>query len=130
MTKTKSIKSKKLKLSKEKILPLLKALSKMNETDLAHCVDHLNDSAVDDVCECIYNVIFTDLKLNSRKKAALKKHIKNKCCIDKLKKITSKSHPVSKRRELLKQQGAGLPMLLMTAVPFLIDLVKSAFTPK
>jgi hypothetical protein len=28
----------------------------------------------------------------------------------------------------LKQQGAGLPMLLMTAVPFLIDMVKSAFS--
>jgi|GEM_PF-2412385 len=127
MTKTKSTK---YLQERQKLIPLIKAFSKMNPADFSQSLDNLNEKSVDGLCECVYNVIFTDLKLSPRKKAILKKHVKNKCSVDDLKKITLKSHPVSKRRELLKQQGAGLPMLLMTAVPFLIDLVKSAFAPK
>ena len=115
-------------MNKAKLVPLIKSLSKMKQDDVSHCVDCLNDETVDSICECVYNVIFTDLKLSSKKKASLKRHIKTKCSIEKIKKITKKSYPVSKRRELLKQEGSGLPLLLMTAVPFLIDLVKSAFS--
>lgn len=115
-------------MTKAKLLPLIKSFSKMNKDDVSHCVDCLNDETVNGICECVYNVIFTDLKLSPKKQSALKKHLKTKCSIDKIKKITKKSYPVSKRRELLKQEGSGLPMLLMTAVPFLIDLVKSAFS--
>jgi hypothetical protein len=127
MTKTKSLKNLE---TKKNLIPILKAISKMNVTDFCHSLNNLNDSSVDGICECVYNVIFNDLKLSPRKRNALKKHLKTKCSIEDIKKITSKSHPISKRRKLLKQQGAGLPMLLMTAVPFLIDLVKSAFSPK
>ena len=116
------------KHSKAKLIPLLKTLSKMNKNDLIHSINCLNDDTIDGICECVYNVIFTDLNLTQRKKTTLKKHLKKSCCIKKIKQITNKTNPVFKRRELLKQQGSGLPMLLMTAVPFLIDLVKSAFS--
>lgn len=116
------------KSSKAKFVPLLQAFSKMNKDQLSHAIDCLNDDSIDTLCECVYNVIYTDLNLSSKKKTALKKHIKKNCCIHKIKKITTKAYPIIKRRQLLKQEGAGLPMLLMTAVPFLIDLVKSAFS--
>ena len=110
---------------KRKLIPLLKSLSKMKGDDVTHSVDCLSDETIDGICECVYNVIFTDLKLSPRKKSLLKKHIKKKCSVKRLKMIIDKSHPVSKRRALLKQEGSGLPLLLMTAVPFLIDAVKS-----
>ena len=114
--------------SKASLIPLIKAVSKMDHSELYHTIDCLNDETIDGICECVYNVIFTDLNLTAKKKASLKKHIKKTCCAKKIKKISAKTYPVFKRRELLKQQGAGLPMLLMTAVPFLIDMVKSAFS--
>ena len=114
------------KNEKKKMLPILKSLSKMKSDEIAHSVDCLSDQTIDGICECVYNVIFTDLKLSPRKKSILKKHLKQKCSIQRLKKITNKSWPVSKRRLLLKQEGSGLPLLLMTAVPFIIDLIKSA----
>ena len=118
----------KLQNEKKKLIPILKSLTKMSGTDLHDSVDCLSDNTIDGICECVYNELFTDLKLSKRKQSLLKNHIKKKCCIKRLKKITDKSHPVSKRRALLKQEGSGLPLLLMTAVPFLIDLVKSAIT--
>ena len=116
---------KQIRTDKKKLLPLLKAFSKMDGKDVGNTVDLLSDEGVDGICECVYNVIFTDLKLSPRKKSQLKRHIKNKCCIKKIRTIIDKSQPVSKRRLLLKQEGSGLPLLLMTAVPFLVDLVKS-----
>jgi Glu-tRNA(Gln) amidotransferase subunit E-like FAD-binding protein len=115
---------------KENIIPLLKLITKTKGDDIAHIIDHLNDSAIDNVCECVYNVIFTDLNLTKQKKSALRKHIKKHCQTDGLKKISSKTHPVFKRRQLLKQEGAGLPFLLMSAIPFLVDLFKNAISPK
>lgn len=119
---------KNLGYEKGKLIPILKSLSKMKGEEVSHSIDCLNDEAIDDICECVYNVIFTDLKLSARKRASLKKHINQKCSSKRLKLITKRSHPVSKRRLLLQQEGSGLPLLLMTAVPFLINLIKSAIT--
>lgn len=113
---------------RKRLIPILKSLSKMKGNDVEHSVECLSDDTIDGICECIYNVIFTDLKLSPQKKSLLKRHIKQKCSVERLKKITNRSYPVSKRRSLLKQEGSGLPLLLMTAVPFLIDLVKSAIS--
>ena len=111
--------------SNKKLVPLIKSLSKMKEEEIGHSIDCLSEEAVDGICECIFNVIYTDLKLNPKKKAALKRHIKQKCSIKRLKLITKKTYPVSKSRLLLKQEGSGLPLILLTAVPFLINLIKS-----
>jgi hypothetical protein len=42
--------------------------------------------------------------------------------VHRLNKISKKSHPISKRRKALQQEGKGLPLLLASAIPFLIDL--------
>ena len=69
MTKTKSLKNLE---TKKNLIPILKAISKMNVTDFCHSLNNLNDSSVDGICECVYNVIFNDLKLSPRKRNALK----------------------------------------------------------
>lgn len=108
---------------KKKYLPLLNILKKLNGKDLSEVVDFLNDDAVDNLCECIYNLIHTDINLSNKKKSGLKSFIKSNCSIHNLKKISSKKVPISKRRRYLKMEGKGLPMLLATIVPFLTDLI-------
>lgn len=107
----------------KKYLPLLNVLKKLNGKDLSEVVDFLNDDAVDNLCECIYNLIHTDMRLSNKKKTSLKGFIKTNCSIHNLKKISSKKVPISKRRKYLKMEGKGLPMLLATIVPFLADLI-------
>ena len=101
------------------ILKLLQFLQKNNST---HVIDFLNDEAIDCICETVYNVLYTDLKLNSKKKAHLKKFLKNNCSTHRLKKIASKKVPISKRRKALKMEGRGLGTILSAAIPFLAKL--------
>jgi len=75
------------------------------------------------ICECVYNVIHTDLNLPKQKKNKLKNFIKANCSIHRINKIASKKENLFKRRKALKQEGKGLPMILATAIPFLIDLI-------
>ncbi len=111
---------------KKKFLPLLDVLRKLNAKEVSDVMDFLTDDAIDHVCECVYNVLHTDLSLSGTKKARLKSFIKSNCSVHRLKKISKKTLPVSKRRKALKQEGAGLGMLLASVIPFLINL----FTPK
>jgi hypothetical protein len=73
MTKTKPLRNLE---TKKNLIPILKAISKMNVTDYCYCLDNLNDSSVDGICECVYNIIFNDLKLSLRKRNALKNILK------------------------------------------------------
>ena len=111
---------------KKKYLPLLDTLRKLNGNDVSNIMDFLTDDAIDHVCECVYNVLHTDLSLSSSKKTRLKKFIKSNCSIHRLKKISKKTLPVSKRRKALKQEGKGQPLLLPSVIPFLANL----FAPK
>ena len=103
-------------------LSLLEVLQKMKPYDVPKVVDHLNDESIDSICECVYNIIHTNLNLPARKRAQLKKHIKSNCSIPRLKKICNKGTPLCKRRKALQQEGKGLPFLLAAAIPFLTSL--------
>ena len=105
-----------------KDLPLIKVLSGMKPEDLQVILDVLPDEATEIICECVYNVLNTDIKLSPKKKSHLRKFIKSNCSVHRLSKIAKKSHPISKRRKALKQEGKGLPLLLGAAIPFLMDL--------
>jgi hypothetical protein len=105
-----------------KDLPLIRVLSSMKPEDLQVILDVLPDDATEIICECVYNVLNTDIKLSPKKKSHLRKFIKSNCSVHRLAKISKKSHPISKRRKALKQEGKGLPLLLGAAIPFLMDL--------
>ncbi len=108
---------------KEKFIPLLKILKNMKGQDSINILDFLSDEAVENVCECVYNSIHTDLQLAKKKKLKLKTFLKHNCSVHNLKKIVSKKVPLSKRRKYLKMEGKGLPMILAAALPFLINLI-------
>ena len=105
-----------------KDLPLIRVLSKLKHEDISPLLDILPDEATEIICECVYNVLHTDLKLSPKKKSHLKKFIKSNCNIHRLGKISKKSIPISYRRKALKQEGRGLPLVLGAAIPFLMDL--------
>ena len=108
-------------IEKKNTAAIIEALAKSK--NIQGVIDSLNDKSINSVCECLYNIIYKDLNLPPKKLNALRRHIKKKCQAKRLKLICCKKHPVSKRRELLKQEGSGLPLLLLTAVPFIIDMI-------
>jgi len=106
------------------IVDLLKMVKKMSPNEFSHFIDSLSDNAVDDICECVHNVVNTNLNFDRKKIKHLKGHIKKNCCVRRIKTIVNKKTPLSKRRKALKMEGKGLPMLLASVVPFLISLFK------
>ena len=102
---------------------LYRALSKTNPKVLGDVLNHLSDTSVDDVCECVYNVIKTDLKLPARAKKKLKTKLLKTCSKKNLDVITSKKVAVSKRKKALSQEGAGIGLILGTVVPLLAQLL-------
>ena len=110
-------------MEKRKYIPLLNTLKKLKPKEMSDIIDFLNDDAIENICECVYNVIHTDLKLPNKKKNKLKNFIKTNCSVHRIKKISQKKENIFKRRKALKQEGKGLGMILATAIPFLIDLI-------
>lgn len=107
----------------KKDITLLKMLSKLKPNDFKEMMSSVADSTIDNICECVYNLIYNpSLKMNARKKSKLRSLIRSKCSVRRLKNISNKSQPIFKRRQALKQEGKGLPFLLASAIPFLINL--------
>lgn len=94
----------------------------MSRLDFSKFINKADDDLINDLCECVFNVINTDLKFKKKKKTCLKQHIHKNCSKVRLKKIMNKKIPLSKRRAALKQEGRGLPFLLASAIPFLTSL--------
>jgi hypothetical protein len=111
------------KKTTERKYKLYKALSKMKPDVLGDVLGHLSDNSVDDVCECVYNVIKTDLKLPSKTKKQLRRKLLQRCSQKNLSIITSKNVPVSKRKHALSQEGSGIGLILGTVVPLLAQLL-------
>jgi hypothetical protein len=119
----------KAKIAKKKI-ELYKSLQKVKPDVLSEIIQHLDDNSVDDLCECVYNVIHTDLSLSPKVKQRLRKQLKTKCSNKNLRTIISKKIPVSKRRKALSQEGAGLGVILATVVPYIAKFLYDKFTGK
>lgn len=104
-------------------LKLYKALKGLKPDVLSEIIQHLNENSIDALCECVYNVIHTDLSLSPKIKSMLRKKLKSKCSQKNLSSITSKKVSVSKRKQALSQEGAGIGIILSTIVPLLANLL-------
>lgn len=109
---------------------LLKLIKRMKGNEFSNFIDAVSDNTVDEICECVYNVVNSNLKFGRRKKLQLKRHIRKNCSVHRIRKIMNKKIPVFKRRKALKMEGRGLPMLLASAIPFVIDLIGGLFKKK
>jgi len=106
----------------KKNLPLYVSLKKLSKETLKHVIEHLDNNSIDAICECVYNILYTNLNLSKKKKKTLKKKLHQHCCIKTLKKISNANVSVSKRRKALMQEGEGIGLILSAIVPLLTRL--------
>lgn len=116
--------SKKCKLTPSKVKFYL-ALNKLGDKNLIEVLNHLNDQAIDVLCECIYNSIYTDLNISKSKKKRIKKFFTNKKALHNLKLITNKTTPIIKKRKALNQEGKGIGAILGIVAPLISSLISS-----
>lgn len=107
----------------KKYLPLLKIISKLKGPEVSELMAHLDDNSINVICESCYNILYNDLHLSKQKKGQLKRFIRANCSVHRLKKISTRKVPISKRRRCLQQEGKGLPLLLASVIPFITDLI-------
>ena len=109
---------------RKKYLPLIKIVKKLKPEERSEIVWYLKNEAVEFLCECVHNVLYTDIGIKNKNK--LKNKIKNSCSIHRLKSISSKSRSTEAKVKALRQEGKGLGLILSAAIPFLMSL----FSPK
>jgi hypothetical protein len=112
-------------LSKNKVC-LYNALSRLNTNELSHIIKHIDSNGIESLCECVFNTIYTDLKLSKRNKNKIKKNFIEKKSLRNLKTITDKSKDISKKRKALLQEGKGIGLILSSVVPILASLISKA----
>ena len=110
------------KASLQKKFEFYKVLHKLPQNVFRHIIEHLDNDSVDLICECVYNVLYTDLKLSTKTKNALKNKLHKHCCLKNLKMISNKKLSVSKRKKALMQEGEGIGLILSAIIPLLTKL--------
>ena len=105
---------------KKKFLKLLKVLKKIKPADRSEIVPYLKADALEFICECYHNVLFTDIGIKNKTK--LKNRLKTACSVHRLKTISSKTKPLDSKIKALSQDGTGLGLILGAALPFLLNL--------
>ena len=108
--------------SKKCGLSFLKILLRLKPQERSCLIDHLNESSINKIGHLVFNSIFTDLKLSSKRKNHLAQHLKPHK--KDLFYIANANHPVESRRKRVKKQSAsGLGILLASVVPALVSLL-------
>lgn len=110
-------------LDKREKIALYRVLARLKSDELGNIIKHLDDNSVDAICECVYNVVHSDLKLSPKAKQTLKKKLKNGCSKKNLYIIMKKKNALSKRRKALSQEGSGIGLILATVAPLLANLL-------
>ena len=105
---------------KKKYLNLIKVLKKLKSEERSHIVPYLKPDVVEFLCECVHNVLYTDIGIKNKSK--IKKKLKSQCSVHRLKIIANKTKPFEAKVNALKQEGAGIGLILSAALPFLMNL--------
>ncbi len=108
-------------LNKDKAL-LINALKKLNTAELTHVVKHIDSDGIESLCECVFNTIYTDLKITQNKRRKIKSRLNNDNSKKNLSIITKKRNNISKKRAALLQEGEGLGLILSAIAPLITSL--------
>jgi hypothetical protein len=109
---------------RKKYLHLVKIMSKLKPEERSQIIPYLKADAVEFLCECVHNVLYTDIGIKNKNK--IKSKLKNQCSVHRLKTIASKNKSIEAKTKALRQEGKGIGLILSAALPFLINLL----TPK
>jgi hypothetical protein len=105
---------------RKKYLALVKIVSKLKPEERSQIIPYLKTDSVEFLCECVHNVLYTDIGIKNKTK--IKHKLKNQCSVHRLKTIASKSKSITAKTKALGQEGKGLGLILSTALPFLMNL--------
>ncbi len=108
-------------------LPLLKTLRRLKPKEQKKVIEGLSPKAVDQLCECVYNFMYSDFGLQEANRDSLRVLLKNRKRT--LSDIADARQPVEARQaKLANQAGSGIfTVLLTTLVPLITSLIaKSA----
>ena len=106
--------------ARKKYLHLVKIVSKLNPEDRSQIIPYLKTDSVEFLCECVHNVLYTDIGIKNKNK--IKSKLKNQCSVHRLKTIASKSKSIDAKTKALRQEGKGIGLILSAALPFLMSL--------
>lgn len=105
-----------------KKLKFLRILKKLNSEDRICLLNFLNESALDEVCRCVHNVLFENWNLKPSSVKRLRRILKGK--EKQMSEIVKKSNCLKKRKKIIIQQGgSALGSILRIAVPLITDLI-------
>ncbi len=108
-------------LNKDKAL-LISALKKLSNNELSHIIKHIDSAGIEHISECVFNTIYTDLKLSKRKKQKIKAKFNNETSRKNIGIITNKRNNIIKKRAALLQEGEGLGLILSAIAPLITSL--------
>ena len=114
------------KMSVRKHLPLMQVLKELKNYQRQIVLDHLEPSACDSLVKCISTVLKhgnNSKKLNSQKKGKLRAIVKkNKKNFAKI--ISKSARKNVKKRALAQMGGNPLALVLSTAIPIILELMR------
>jgi hypothetical protein len=99
----------------KKSVPLLKLLCRATDDERKCMLQHVDDSAIDIVCCCVFNAIWNKKLVSRDRMRAIRKRLSPSQ--DALLYLAKHSNSTRTRRKLLVQQGGSLPLLLSAVLP-------------
>lgn len=108
-------------LNKEKAV-LIRCLKKLDNKEFTHLIKHIDPSGIEHICECVYNAIYTDLKLPASKRRKIKAKFNNETSRKNLNLITKKRINIKRKRAALQQEGEGIGLILSAIAPLIASL--------
>lgn len=126
VTKEKMVHKKHYKLKiKKKDLALralfYKVIQSLPKKSRCAIIPYLSDTAINYLCEAIYNTVKTDIGLTKAQKKKLRGELS--CCKSKIGNLCSGKVSVKSRRKILSQKGGFLGALLATVLPIVTSLI-------
>ena len=101
-------------------LALLRQIQMAHVSKLPGLLSNMNSHQIHAICECVYNVLHTDLGVPPKKLEGLKKTmLKNKVDYHYL---ADPKKSVNQKKIILVQRGTGVKQLLGTIMPIIISL--------
>jgi len=114
----------KLKLRKKDLIlraKFYRIFHPLTKAQRCSIIPYLSDTAINYLCEAVFNTVKTDIGLNDVQKNVLRKELQ--CCKSKIHHLCTGKGSVDTKRKILAQKGGFLGALLGTVLPIITSLI-------
>ena len=116
------------KKEKRRLRELAEVLSSLKSHQVESLIQFLDDSAIDDICTLIHNIVHRD-RSEKVGEEAIQKLVK--CMTGKRRMLiylTKKKNNIKKKRQILKQRGGFLGTLAAIVLPLIAEVIINKVT--